>query len=78
VTTSKGEAFLYDLASDPGETRDIASEQPETVAHMRARLDEVQGRLGLPELDAPLAVGAEAPELDASTRARLRALGYAE
>jgi arylsulfatase A-like enzyme len=78
VTSSKGDAFLYDLASDPGETRDIAPEQPEKVAQMRARLEEARERLGLPELDAPLAVGAEAPELDASTREQLRALGYAE
>jgi arylsulfatase A-like enzyme len=78
VISSKGDALLYDLATDPGETRDIAPERPEAVAHMRARLDEVQGRLGLPDLDAPLTLGAEAPELDASTREQLRALGYAK
>jgi arylsulfatase A-like enzyme len=78
VTTSKGESLLYDLDADPGETRDIAREQPETLARMQARLAEVQGQLGLPDLDAPLAVGDEAPELDASTREQLRALGYTE
>ena len=72
------EEELYDLASDPGETRDVAGEQPAALARMRARLLEVQSALGLPDLDAPLAVGAEAPELDAATREQLRALGYAE
>ncbi len=78
VTTSKGDAFLYDLDSDPAEQRDLAAERPDTLARMQARLAEVQGELGLPALDAPLAVGEEAPELDAATREQLRALGYAE
>jgi arylsulfatase A-like enzyme len=78
VTSSKGDAFLYDLATDAAETRDLADERPDVLARMQARMGEVQGRLGLPDLDAPLAVGAEAPELDAATQEHLRALGYAE
>jgi arylsulfatase A-like enzyme len=78
VATSRGEHFLYDLAADPGETRDLAGERPELLARMQARLHEVESRLELPALDAPLAVGEAAPELDAETRERLRELGYAE
>jgi hypothetical protein len=78
VTTSKGEAWLYDLSQDPHETRDLSAERPEDLARMRARLAEVEKSLGLPEIDAPLAVGEEAPPLDEATREQLRALGYAE
>ncbi|MEN8184065.1 MAG: sulfatase-like hydrolase/transferase [Myxococcota bacterium] len=78
VETSKGEALLYDLEADPGETRDLAPERPEVLAQMRARMAEVQARLELPDLDAPLAVGEDAPELDEATRQQLRALGYAD
>ncbi len=78
VTTSKGDALLYDLASDPGETRDLAAERPEDLARMQARFAEVGAQIGLPALDAPLAADGSAPELDAATRERLRELGYAE
>jgi arylsulfatase A-like enzyme len=78
VATSRGEHFLYDLAADPGETRDLAGERPELLARMQVRLRGEESRLGLPALDAPLAAGEDAPELDAETRARLRELGYAE
>ena len=78
VETSKGEAFLYDLAADPGETRDHGAEQPAQLARMRVRMEEARASLDLPVLDAPLAVGGEAPELDEATREQLRALGYAE
>ncbi len=40
-----------------------------------ARRDEAQANLGLPDLDAPLAVGDAEPALDEATRERLRALG---
>jgi len=78
VTSSKGDALLYDLAVDPEETRDLAAERPADLARMQARLAEVAAALELPALDAPLAVGEDAPELDDATRERLRALGYAE
>jgi len=77
VETSTGEALLYDLAADPGERRDFASERPAELARMRARMREVAERLGLPPLDAPASAG-EAPALDEATREQLRALGYAE
>ncbi len=78
VSTSLGQDLLYDLATDPGETRDIAAERPEALREMRARMESVSARLNLPALDAPLAVGEDAPELDEATRDRLRALGYME
>jgi arylsulfatase A-like enzyme len=78
VETSRGERFLYDLAADPGETRDLAPERPTDLARMGARLEEVLTSLELPALDAPLALGEDAPELDEATREQLRALGYAE
>jgi arylsulfatase A-like enzyme len=77
VATSAGDHLLYDLAVDPGETRDLAAERPADLAHMRARLAQIGSEFGLPALDAETADG-DAPELDEATRAQLRALGYAE
>jgi arylsulfatase A-like enzyme len=78
VATSQGELFLYDLAPDPRESRDLAAERPDDLARMRARLEAVEESLALPALDAPLQVGKDAPQLDPATRDQLRALGYAE
>ena len=78
VTTSAGGSFLYDLAADPKETRDLAADDPARLARMQARLAEVEQELQLPALDAPLAVGEDAPELDDATKEQLKALGYAE
>ncbi|HEX3774569.1 MAG TPA: sulfatase-like hydrolase/transferase [Polyangiaceae bacterium] len=36
-----GACKLYDLATDPGETRDVANEQPNEFATLRARLKEL-------------------------------------
>jgi arylsulfatase A-like enzyme len=36
------EPQLYDLASDPGETRNVAAAQPDLVKKMQARLDELR------------------------------------
>jgi arylsulfatase A-like enzyme len=78
VALSSGEQLLYDLAADPGETRDLGPERPADLARMVARLEEVRAKLGLPALDAPLAAGEQAPELDEATKEQLKALGYAE
>jgi arylsulfatase A-like enzyme len=59
---------LYDLASDPGETTDLSAAQPELVREARSWLRD-------PSLE--VFVGEEAV-VDAATRERLRALGYAE
>jgi arylsulfatase A-like enzyme len=77
VETSRGERFLYDLAADPDESRDLAAERPDDVARLAARLEEIRAALGLPALDADLAAGV-APELDPATRERLKQLGYVE
>ena len=58
---------LYDLAADPGETRDLAAERADVVRELDA------------ELARRLAAGPAAPVpagIDAATRAELRALGY--
>jgi hypothetical protein len=78
VTTSQGGHLLYDLAADPKESREISAGDPARLARMQARLAEVERELELPALDAPLAVGEDAPELDDATKEQLKALGYAE
>jgi arylsulfatase A-like enzyme len=64
--------FLFNLAADPAETRDLAGEQPEMVEHLRTRLwqlfDPAQPLVAEPE-ERPV-------ELDEATQRRLRALGY--
>lgn len=63
------EPELYALQEDPGELRDLAAEQPERVARMRARLVELEG--------SQRSLGwAEDQAAGAGDRARLRALGY--
>jgi arylsulfatase A-like enzyme len=78
VTSSRGDALLYDLAADPRETRDLAAERPADLARMRARLAAAGAAIGLPALDAKLGEGGGAPAMDEATREQLRALGYAE
>ena len=75
VETSDGPDRLFDLAE--GETRDLASEQPEEVARLKAELDTWRRALGIPSIDAPIDREA-APELDPAARERLRNLGYVE
>jgi arylsulfatase A-like enzyme len=77
VETSLGERFLFDLAADPDESRDLAAERPEQVARLAASLERARAALGLPALDADLGSGA-APALDSATRERLKQLGYVE
>jgi arylsulfatase A-like enzyme/Tfp pilus assembly protein PilF len=64
------EPELYNLADDPGETRNVAGEQPDRVSRMTAELQRALQRLA-PGGDRaqPRAVGAEQEE-------RLRSLGY--
>jgi len=59
---------LFDLRSDPGETRDVAAEHPEIVAFLRRRLAAL-------EAERPAAAGPRV-ELSAEERDRLRSLGY--
>jgi arylsulfatase A-like enzyme len=58
---------LYDLRIDPGETADVAGQNPEVVARLRR------------ELEPYLAMDADAVEgssLSEEEKERLRALGY--
>lgn len=57
---------LYDLGTDPGESRNLAGAQPNTVARMRTLLAQARGA------DRGPAPASE----DADTRERLRSLGY--
>jgi arylsulfatase A-like enzyme len=62
---------LYELASDPGEQRDLADSEPERAAELVATLREWMARV------APESAGTER-ELSPEERERLRALGYAD
>lgn len=42
-----GRARLYDLAADPGESRDLSSEHAAVVARLKSKMDEMGGDLGL-------------------------------
>jgi arylsulfatase A-like enzyme/Flp pilus assembly protein TadD len=61
---------LYDLASDPGETHNLASDQPATVAVLREKLQVLLARN--PFARAAPTVGALSPD----AQDKLRALGY--
>ncbi len=61
---------LFDLAADPGEQRNLAAAEPDTVRQLRAELDRI---LAFAEAQA---VAGQSRELDAVTRERLRQLGY--
>ncbi len=62
-------AELYDLAADPGETRNLAASLPDVAARLSFALDDSLARLG----DAESRRG---PDPDAAER--LRALGYVQ
>ncbi|MCH2171619.1 sulfatase-like hydrolase/transferase [Myxococcota bacterium] len=72
-------AELFDLVADPGETRDLAAEQPDVVERMRARADALHAedrarrsrRLAAIDEGTVRQVGAE-------TLRELQALGYLE
>ncbi len=74
VVDGPGSAALFDLASDPDEMRDVASEHPEAVARLSAALAEPLAHL--PPTRARVAEAPGAAPLDAATRERLHALGY--
>jgi arylsulfatase A-like enzyme len=63
---------LFDLDADPWERTNIAEQAPEVVQAMLQRIDEL---VAAAEAARP---AAEDRELDATTRERLRALGYLE
>jgi arylsulfatase A-like enzyme len=69
--SSDGRHALYDLARDPGESRDLAGEDPALAARLAADLDAFRATLRACE---PAPAPAPTPE----EIERLRALGYAE
>ena len=71
VVRSDGVVQLFDLRTDPGETRDLAAADPATVRALRAIL---RRELGSADGAAP----SDAIEIDDETRRQLRALGYLE
>ena len=74
ILGTDGSTELYNWREDPAEEHDLASHQPHVVGDLRARLRRWQEEQG--------AVSAEAGEgeweVDPTTAARLRALGYIE
>lgn len=71
--------FLYDLAQDPGEERDLAAQDPTRVSALALELAEWQATLALPDLDAPIDAPKGMPEnLSPEEIEALRALGYME
>ena len=61
---------LYDLTSDPGETRNIAAEQPATAAVLREKLQSLLAR------NPFTAKAVTTGNLDPAAQDKLRALGY--
>ncbi len=68
--TANGKATLYDLAQDPAELNDLASQMPERVAELK---DLLERRGKAAKIFSELSPGVE---LTALERARLEALGY--
>lgn len=68
-------ASLFDLRSDPGERRDLASARPDEVRRLRDLAEENLRRTDLAARAFPAAAGAD-PVLDPETLRKLRALGY--
>ena len=69
---SDGRHELYDLAADPGESRDLAAERPDLLRGLERRLAELVERHARGDAAAPAAVG----ELDPDVEQSLRDLGY--
>ena len=71
--------FVFDLASDPAELKDLAPSRSPAVAAAIARFDEAFGPAGkLALLDATFEAGPPPPPLAATKRALLTGLGYVQ
>ncbi len=75
VFPSPREWSLFDLSSDPGETRDVAGEEPERLERLRASLE--RQRSALEKLARGLDT-VEEGEVREETLEQLRQLGYVE
>jgi arylsulfatase A-like enzyme/cytochrome c-type biogenesis protein CcmH/NrfG len=67
---------LYDLSSDPGETRNLAQEQPARVAQLARQVDAIS-LATLPAAGVASDAATASAKTDRETVARLQALGYA-
>jgi arylsulfatase A-like enzyme len=70
ISTSNGRTELYDLATDPGETTNLAGSDEAVELTMTERLGRWERSL------EPAATDTEEAEYDEETMARLRGLGY--
>ena len=70
IRSNRGDIWLYDLARDPGETRNLAPRQPQRVQALTAALDAWLAD------HPPLTDAAPPPELDEDLQRHLRGLGY--
>jgi arylsulfatase A-like enzyme len=70
ISSSNGRVELYDLAEDPGETRNLAGSWPAVELKMAERLKEWERRL------EPRSTDTDEAEYDEETMERLRGLGY--
>jgi arylsulfatase A-like enzyme len=74
LTEETGREELYDLLEDPGEQRNLVHERPELKLELKGLLmDHLTSQR---ELASSLETSGEKAEIDADTRAHLRALGY--
>lgn len=71
LESAKGDRLLFDLASDPGETTNVAPENPAVAERLRTTLEAWKASLPPPALSA-----APSAEVDAATREALESLGY--
>lgn len=68
---------LFNLEQDPGELNDLAASDPALVEELAADLSVWLGKLGLPELDAPLDAVRKLPtDVGDAELEALKALGY--
>ena len=74
IDATDGSVALYNWRVDPAEEENLASTRPEVVKALRALLQSWQEEQGRPLSDEVF----EEREMDPSTAARLRALGYIE
>jgi len=75
VQRALDKSFLYDTASDSGESHDLASERPITVRYLRGALGLALAQSS-PRNTARPAHAAETTAIDAATEQQLRSLGY--
>ena len=55
--TGRGKPALYDLRSDVGETKDVATEYPHVVQDLQAAIEAFQKDLDAHSLEAPFDAG---------------------